>query len=96
MENRYTKEEWGTLINLPPKEYNLDNHYFTIERITHMGEVAANECMKDLLLKYSKESFVYFIIYNLHKSLFCSIDMLPLEINGFFKEIIKWRMEHGK
>jgi hypothetical protein len=36
------------------------------------------------------------VLLSLHKVLYGPFNELPLEINGIFKEVVKWRLEHEK
>lgn len=91
---KYIEEEWLTLCDIVDgtsiRELRAED-YNTILITTDSDELTSKSFL------YSRiEETHSLVLLSLYKTLYGPLNEVPFEINGFFKEIVKWRLEHNK
>lgn len=102
MENEYTYEEWIDLTNVIDSHIEAyekligDSAYHLLLMISFCNIKEAKEYTDRTILEQKTESNEIGTLTAIQDLIFGDIRNVPLYINYPFKEIVSWRLQHGR
>jgi hypothetical protein len=100
MDEKYSRKELASLLKELIASDKTELVYligdFDNEEDLKQGIAEAIEYVKVAIESTSAYSETLKDLELLHKIIFGDMKLLPLEINGFFKDLVRWRLRHEK